>query len=450
MKLTLVGGGGSRTPVLYHGLVQRQEVLRVDELVLHDTDAAALGRIGRVLDGIDERGGPRVTHRATTDLDDALDGADFVLTAIRAGGFDARVLDETIPLEHGVIGQETVGPGGFALALRNVPALAAVAARMSARCPDAWLVNLSNPAGMATQALVPLLDGRVVGVCDSPLALGRGVAAVLGVDVSALHLEYAGLNHLGWLRGVWLGGRDVLPGLLESPEAKAIEEVRLFGADEVRAAGRIPNEYVYFYEHAAEAIANVREAGGPRGAFLLAEQRALAARLDAAASPAEALAVYEDSLRTRNDTYMSVEAGLQRDPSDDVFASAGGYHEMALSVVEAIACDSPAVLIVNTTNRGAVAGLADDDVVEVPAVVRGAGVFPLATRLDEPDRRLVEQVKAYERATLAAIEHRSVADARAALAAHPLVADRAVADAIVDGYLARIPGLADWFEEGPR
>ncbi|HEY8338559.1 MAG TPA: hypothetical protein VIK95_01755, partial [Egibacteraceae bacterium] len=128
----------------------------------------------------------------------------------------------------------------------------------------------------------------------------------------------------------------------------------------------------------------------------------------------------------------------------------GGYHEMALSVVEAIACDSPAVLIVNTTNRGAVAGLADDDVVEVPAVVRGAGVFPLATRLDEPDRRLVEQVKAYERATLAAIEHRSVADARAALAAHPLVADRAVADAIVDGYLARIPGLADWFEEGPR
>ena len=450
MKLALIGGGGSRTPVLYHGLVERQDALRVSELVLHDTDAAALARIGRVLDGIDGRGDRRVPHRATTDLDDALDGAAFVLSAIRVGGFEGRVLDETIPLQHGVIGQETVGPGGFALALRNVPALAALAAAMAVRCPRAWLVNLSNPAGMVTQALAPLLDGRVVGVCDSPLALGRGVAAVLGLDVGALHLDYAGLNHLGWLRGVWHEGRDVLPVLLDSPDAKTVEEVRLFGVDEVRAAGRIPNEYVYFYEHAAEAVANVRASGGPRGAFLLAQHRDLAARLDAAADPAEALAVYEDSLRTRNDTYMSVEAGLERDPSDDVFASAGGYHEMALSVVAAIACDRPAVLIVNTPNRGAVAGLADDDVVEVPAVVRGAGVFPLASRIDDADRPLVEQVKAYERATLAAIERRSVTAARAALATHPLVPDRAVADAIVDGYLARIPGLADWFEAGPR
>src|SRR5690606_13095397 len=159
VKLALIGGGGSRTPVLYHGLVERQDALRVSELVLHDTDAAALARIGRVLDGIDGRGDRRVPHRATTDLDDALDGAAFVLSAIRVGGFEGRVLDETIPLQHGVIGQETVGPGGFALALRNVPALAALAAAMAVRCPRAWLVNLSNPAGMVTQALAPLLDG---------------------------------------------------------------------------------------------------------------------------------------------------------------------------------------------------------------------------------------------------------------------------------------------------
>lgn len=446
MKVVLIGGGGSRTPVLYHGLIDRNGALGTTELVLYDTDPAALRRAELVLLGIDETvaeaGGLLVAHRATTDLDDALDGAAFVLSAIRVGGFEARQHDEAIPLAHGVCGQETVGPGGFALALRNIPALTILAGAIARRCPDAWLVNLTNPAGMVTQALAPVLGDRVVGVCDSPLALGRGVAEAMGLDPAGLHLSYAGLNHLGWLTAAWHDGRDVLPELLASPEAKLVEEVRLLGADAVRESGRIPNTYVYFYERAEEAIANVRRGGVSRGEFLLAEQRALAARLDAAASPAEALATYRTSLRMRNDTYMSVEADLAReDAQEDVFASTGGYHEMALSVVEAIAHDRPTVLIVNTRNRGALDFLADDDVVEVPAVVRGAGVFPLAATVLPGDRALVEQVKTYERMTLDALERRSADLARAALACHPLVGDDDAARAILGDYRARFPDL---------
>lgn len=441
MKITLIGGGGSRTPVLYHGLIGRQGPLGVHELVLHDRDEPALRRVSKVLMGIDESGGG-VRHRTTTNLDDALEGAAFVLSAIRVGGFEARGLDESIPLEHGVVGQETVGPGGFALALRHVPALQSLASAMRTRCPQAWLINLTNPAGMVTQAVGPMLDGRVVGVCDSPLALGRRVAEVLGTDVRRLHLGYGGLNHLGWLSAVWDDGRDVLPALLESPEASRIEEVRLFGAGAIHASGGIPNEYVYFYKRADRAFGNIARGGSSRGQFLLAEQRALAADLEAAATPRDALEVYRRSLQVRTDTYMKVEAELARAGTDDVFASAGGYHEMALSVVEAIGRDRPAVLIVNTRNGGALDFLPPDDVVEVPAVVRRAGVFPLDATVPTADQSLVEQVKEYERATLAAIESRSVDAGVAALASNPLVPDARVAAAIMKDYLRKIPALA--------
>ncbi|MGH2555560.1 MAG: 6-phospho-beta-glucosidase [Actinomycetota bacterium] len=442
MRITLIGGGGSRTPLLYHGLLHRVQHLPQVELILHDNSPRRLEGVEKVLSGIDEELQTGISRATTTDLDRALDGADFVLTAIRVGGFEARRLDESIPLSHGVVGQETVGPGGFALAARNIPALIAVGHRMRELCPKAWMINLTNPAGMATQALAPLLDGRVVGVCDSPLALAGGVADALGVDISKLHLEYAGLNHLGWLTGAWLDGRDLLPELMESPELKRIEEARLMGLDEVRALGALPNEYVYFYERTRAALQNIRNGGVPRGEFLDGQQRSLSARLDAAETPSEALDVYRESLRVRNDTYMAVESGSARVPTDDVFASAGGYHEMALSVVEAIGLDHPQLLAVNTVNRGALPFLSDEDVVEVSAVIRGAGVFPLAARVPEERRGLIERVKGFEKASLTALAHRSISIARDAVARHPLVPSGEVAGTIVDEYVLTMPEVA--------
>lgn len=462
ITITLVGGGGSRVPVIYDGLRRRTPRLGAVTLRLHDVDAAALARVTTVLRGMDEaaaggraHGGGRngtagpVEVTATTDLAEALDGADFVLTAIRAGGFAGRHLDETVPVAHGVLGQETVGPGGFALAARHVPALRRVAEAMREHCPDAWMINLTNPAGLVTQALVPLLGARVVGVCDSPLSLGRGVARVLGVPPGALHLEYGGLNHLGWLSGAWLDGVDVLPEVLATRDVDRIEEVGLFGADEVRRLGAVPNEYVYFYERTASALANIAQGTGSRGAFLLDQDRRLAAAIAAAGGPREALAAYLDSLKVRQETYLALEARVDRPPATDVLASAGGYHEMALSVVEAIAVDRGAVLIVNTTNRGALPFLDGDDVVEVPSVVRAAGVFPLAARVPDSRQPLVEQVKAFERATVHALDHGSVAAAVAALAAHPLVPSAEVAARILDEYRHRSPAVAAALGGGP-
>jgi 6-phospho-beta-glucosidase len=441
LVLALVGGGGSRVPVLYEGLRARADRLGPVTLRLYDIDAAALARTMKVLRGMDLTGGPAIAVASTTDLAEALDGADFVLTAIRAGGFESRRLDEAIPLSHGVLGQETVGPGGFALAARNVPALQQVAERMLTHCPDAWMVNLTNPAGLVTQALVPLLGARVIGVCDSPLSLARQVAAVLGVDTARLHLDYGGLNHLGWLSGVWLDGIDVLPDVLASDDVATIEEVGLFGVDAVRELGAVPNEYVWFYEQTPQAIANIAEGDSSRGAFLLDQHRALAAAIDAAPGPREALAAYLESLKARQDTYMAVEAHVDRPPATDVLASAGGYHEMALSVVDAVVTDRSDVLIVNTPNRGALPFLPDDDVVEVPAVVRAAGVFPLATRVPESKRTVVEEVKAFEREALRALDRASADAARSALAAHPVVPSAEAAARILRDYRRHIPDV---------
>ena len=441
ITLTLVGGGGSRVPVLYEGLRARADRFGQVTLRLHDVDAAALARVTKVLRGLDETGGSAIDVTSTTDLAEALDGADFVLTAIRAGGFESRRLDEAIPLAHGVLGQETVGPGGFALAARNVPALQKVAVAMRTHCPDAWMINLTNPAGLVTQALVPLLGTKVIGVCDSPLSLARQIAAVLGVDPARLHLEYGGLNHLGWLSAVWLDGADVLPEVLASDEAETIEEVRIFGIDGIRDLGAVPNEYVYFYEQTPQAIANIAHGDASRGAFLLNQHRELAAAIDAAPGPREALAAYLTSLKARQETYMAVEANVDRRPTTDALASAGGYHQMALSVVDAVVGDRSDVLVVNTLNRGALSFLADDDVVEVPAVVRAAGVFPLATRVPQSKRALVEEVKAFERAAVGALDRGSVDAAGTALAVHPVVPSDEAAARILRDYRKHIPDV---------
>ena len=248
MKLALIGGGGFRTPAMYDALVEASAELSVDELVLHDVDAGRLRRIQAVLSGIDAERGSGLASRATTDLDDALEGADFVFCAIRVGGLDGRLVDETVPLELGLLGQETVGAGGLCYALRTLPVMVDIAERIAERAPSAWLLNYTNPAGLVTEALGDVLGERVIGICDSPVALTSGVARALERDPAELTFDYGGLNHLGWLKSVRDGERELLPDLLADDGGLAtFEEGRIFGGELLRALARIPSEYLAYY-----------------------------------------------------------------------------------------------------------------------------------------------------------------------------------------------------------
>jgi 6-phospho-beta-glucosidase len=439
MKLAVVGGGGFRVPLVYQALLPRADRLALDELVLYDLDAGRLARVARVLEGLAAERGDRLPFRTTTKLDDALEGADFVFAAIRPGGLAGRVVDEAVPLELGVLGQETTGPGGICFALRTIPPMLALAEAMAARAPDAWLINFTNPAGMVTEAVRTVLGDQVVGVCDSPSGLCRRVARALRRRRDELWFDYFGLNHLGWLAGVRDGRRDLLPGLLADDAALAgLEAARLFGADWLRTLGMIPNEYLYYFYFTAEAIAGL-SAGESRGARLAGAQAAFYAGDGfAAAGVGDALAAWRATRAERERTYMA-EAGVERDEDDG-----GGYEGEAMAVVEAIAGDSQAVLILNTANRGALGCLDDAAVVEVPCVVGATGAHPLAAgALPAHAEGLIRTIKDVERATISAALSGSTREAVKALALHPLVPSVATARAIFAGYRDRMPELAE-------
>ena len=204
-------------------------------------------------------------------------GADFVFSAVRVGGAEARTVDERVALGLGLLGQETIGPGGLAYALRTLPVALEIARTIAELAPEAWTINFTNPAGIVTEAMRSVLGDRVVGICDTPIGLVRRVGRLLGADLVAgergATVDYVGLNHLGWLRSVSLDGAERLPGLLADDAAlEEIEEARLIGKDWVRADGALPNEYLFYYLHTSEAIERITAVATTRGEFLAKQQ----------------------------------------------------------------------------------------------------------------------------------------------------------------------------------
>ncbi|MFI1004684.1 6-phospho-beta-glucosidase [Streptomyces galbus] len=441
MKLTILGGGGFRVPLVYGALLTDRGPGRVTEVVLHDLDDSRLRAVARVLDeqasAVDDA--PRVT--ATTDLDGALRGADFVFSAIRVGGLEGRADDERVALAEGVLGQETVGAGGIAYGLRTVPVAVDIARRVARLAPDAWVINFTNPAGLVTEAMSRHLGDRVIGICDSPVGLGRRIARVLGADPQQAWIDYVGLNHLGWVRGLRVAGRDELPRLLADPHLLgSFEEGKLFGADWLRSLGAIPNEYLHYYYFNREAVHAYQQAERTRGAFLRDQQARFYARVGTPGT--SALELWDRTRAEREATYMAENretAGAGERDADDL---SGGYEKVALALMRAIARDERTTLILNVRNRHTLAALDTDAVIEVPCLVDASGAHPVSVDpLPGHATGLVCSVKAVEREVLAAAESGSRATAVKAFALHPLVDSVNVARRLVEGYRAVHPGL---------
>ncbi|MFJ4481395.1 6-phospho-beta-glucosidase [Streptomyces longwoodensis] len=441
MKLTMLGGGGFRVPLVYGALLTDRGEGRVTEVVLHDLDDGRLSAVARVLAeqaaAVDDA--PRVT--ATTDLDEALRGADFVFSAIRVGGLEGRAADERVALAEGVLGQETVGAGGIAYGLRTVPVAVDIARRVARLAPDAWVINFTNPAGLVTEAMSRHLGDRVIGICDSPVGLGRRIARVLGADPKQAWIDYVGLNHLGWVRGLRVAGRDELPRLLADPALLgSFEEGKLFGADWLRSLGAIPNEYLHYYYFNREAVHSYQQAERTRGAFLRDQQARFYAEVGNPGT--SALELWDRTRAEREATYMAENretAGAGERDADDL---SGGYEKVALALMRAIARDERTTLILNVRNRHTLAALDPDAVIEVPCLVDASGAHPVAVDpLPGHATGLVCSVKAVEREVLAAAESGSRATAVKAFALHPLVDSVNVARRLVEGYRAVHPGL---------
>ena len=404
MKIAVIGAGSTYTPELVSGL----SGLDVSELALMDIDAGRLDVVGGLARRMLESVGFAGRLSVGTELDPALDGADFVLVQIRVGGQAARLRDETIPLACGCIGQETTGAGGFAKAMRTVPVMLDLAGRAGElAADDAWIVDFTNPVGIVTRALLDA-GHRAVGLCNVAIGFQRRFAKLYDVEPSRVLVDQVGLNHLTWVRAVLVDGRDVLPELLAEHGDELADEIGVarWVLDDL---GAVPSYYLhYFYAH-DRVLAELRD-GVPRAAAVAEIERQL-------------LELYRDPTLVEKPQLLEQRGGAF-------------YSEAALGLVRSLISDDGAVHEVDVRNAGTLAGLADDDIVEVPARVGADGPVPLAQRPLAPELLgLAQHVAAYERLTAEAAVTRDPVTARKALLAHPLIGQTDQVDALLESAL---------------
>ena len=410
VKIAVVGGGSTYTPELIEGFHNRRHRLPVDELVLHDIDAERLEVVGGLARRILESNGWEGQFVATDDRERALDGASYVIVQLRVGGQAARLVDETLPLEFGCIGQETTGPGGFAKALRTVPVVLDIAEETERRgARNAWLIDFTNPVGIVMQALLDA-GHRAIGLCNSAMGFQRRFAHLLDVAPERVLLDHVGLNHLTWERAVMVDGENRLPGLIERHGKEIAGEIGIPAAL-IDALHAVPSYYLRYYYMTDE---------------VLREQ-------------------LSGAHRSRAEEVIEIERGLiemYRDPNlaekPKLLERRGGayYSEAAAQLIASLHAGTDDEQVVDVRNDGAVAGLPDDAVVEIPARVGrdGAQVLPLAPLAPEM-LGLVQQVKAYERLTVKAAVDGDRNAALKALLANPLVGRYNVARPLLDALL---------------
>ncbi len=440
MRLTIVGGGGFRTPQVFEALARSITGLHVDEVVLYDVENGRLNTMHTICKELAEHLQTRTAVRATTNLRAAVTGSDFIFNAMRVGGTRGRTIDERVALDLGLLGQETVGAGGLAYALRSIPEATRVAEAVADRVPYAWVINFTNPAGIVTETMCQVLGHRVVGICDTPIGLVRRVGRAL--DLAHFDFDYIGVNHLGWLRSVTANGVERLPELLADDRLlDQIEEARLVGHDWVRATGVLPNEYLYYYLFTAAAIARINSSQQTRGEFLLAQQADFYQEATCCASP---LTTWRSALHHREATYMAESRDEPRRTED---VAGGGYQEVALRFMTAVASGSPERMILNVANRHAdgtrvLDALPGDMVIEVPCTVDDHGVRP--HHVAEPTLAqlgLMARVRASERAIAEAALTGNRDKAWEGFALHPLVDSPALGAELVAGYIAGHPAI---------
>jgi len=403
-----MGGGSRYTPELVEGLLKQRDRLPIDALTLHDVDEERVGVIGALAERMMAKQDWDGELAVTTSREAAIDGASFVLVQLRVGGQAARQRDETLPLRYGCIGQETTGAGGFAKALRTVPVLLEIAEQVEREAAaDAWLVDFTNPVGIVTQALADH-GHRAVGLCNVGIGFQRQFAELLGVEPSRVRLGHVGLNHLSWERAVFVDGEDRLPEILEKSLGELSEDVGL-PPELLQQSGMVPSYYLRYY-YLTRAVLEEQSKGPTRAEEVIDIERRL-------------FEMYRDP-------------ALDHKP--DLLGQRGGayYSEAATELMASLLAGTGDVQVVDVRNDGAIPGLPDDAVVEVPCTVDRHGAHPLPCEPLPPELLgLVQHVKAYERLTVRAAESGSRSAALKALMTNPLVADFAVAESLLDEIL---------------
>lgn len=406
MKLAIVGAGSTYTPELTDGIARRPALLRFTEIWLYDTDISRL----QVLTEFSKRQLNALKHSAkifqARSLPEALDGADFVVSQIRVGGQAARQRDTELGLKHNLVGQETVGCGGFACALRHIPASIEIAKTMGKCCPEATLINFTNPAGIVTQALRRASEIQVVGICNVPYVMAKDIAAHQAVSVESVELDYFGLNHLSWAAKIKIAGVDRTKEILQHYSELNAERYN-FPADLIQALEALPSPYLRYYYLTHEVLTELKQAHRTRAQEVM-ELESLALRQLA------------DPMCCDRPAELMKRGGIY-------------YGEVAASVMEALSSEKPLRRIVNLPNGTVFPWLSPEAVIEYPwQLSRDRHVPDPPVAVPPAMKSLIIQIKTYETLTIEAAITGSRRAAFLALLVNPLVDSASKARSILD------------------
>ena len=437
VKIVTIGGGSSYTPELVEGFLKRYDTLPVRELWLVDVKEGKekLEIVGALAKRMVEKAGLPMAINLSLDRREALPGADFVTTQIRVGQLNARAIDEQIPLKHGILGQETNGTGGMFKALRTVPVILDIANDINELCPEAWLINFSNPVGIITEALLrfgPL--SRVIGLCNVPIHMQKSIAKLLGVPENRVFVRFGGLNHMVYALNIYLDGIDVTAHVLDlftDPAVGAAVTMKnimpvSYEREFIKALGVLPCAYHSYYYRKTQQLEEELE-----------QLKAGNLRAD------KVKAIEGDLLELYKDKDLCVK------PSQLELRGGAYYSDAACSLIESIYTDRKDIQTVDIKNNGAIIDIDKNSAAEMSCVIAKSGPIPLSIgELPVQISGLIRQIKSFERLCAEAALEGDIDKAILALTINPLTTSDAVAKAVVNEMLeAHKAYLPRFFQE---
>lgn len=422
IKIATIGGGSSYTPELIEGFIKRQDELPVRELWLVDVEAGRekLEIVGNLAKRMVKKAGVNMEIHLTLDREEALKDADFVTTQLRVGLLDARVKDERIPNSYGVVGQETNGPGGMFKGLRTIPVILDICKDMERLCPDAWLINFANPAGMVTEAVLRYSNQKkVVGLCNGPIGIERNIADTLGVDVSEIYVEFVGLNHMVFAKTVYHNGKDVTKDVVfkmtEDEAGSSLKNINATGWDKtfLRTLNMIPIDYLRYYWQTKQQLEDQARAYAEHGTRAEVVKKV----------EAELFELYKQEELAEKPKQLEQRGGAY-------------YSEAACNLINSIYNDKRDIQIVNTRNNGAILDIDPDSAVETNCVITRQGPIPLSSgRLPIAINGIIQEIKTFERLTAEAAVTGDYDKALLAMTINPLTPSESVAREMLDELL---------------
>lgn len=419
LKIAIIGAGSTYTPELIEGLINKRDTLPLEELYLMDIEDRKLNIVGGLSKRMIVAAGLNCNVVLTMSLDEALKGADFVLAQIRVGKLPARVLDERIPLKYDLIGQETNGIGGFFKGMRTIPEIMKIAHRMEELCPDAWLINFSNPSGMIAEAVLNNTKIKMLGLCNVPINTIDGIKKKM--DLPNAEVEYVGLNHLAWITGIRQDGVDYLQKAIdEGINGAVMQNIPAFNFTHelIKTVGAIPTSYLIYYYYRDAQLEKAKTAEKCRGEVCMEIEEQL-------------LDIYSNSELHTKPELLSKRGGAR-------------YSEVAINLVNSIYNDTNDIQVVNCLNNGAIPFMQDNDAVEVCARIGKNGAQVIKTNCqNEHIKEYMLMIKAYEKHAVRAALTGDEDEAMRALLINPLVGDYKKAkpcfDELKEAHKAHLP-----------